>query len=98
MVVKEESLQSLTGAHGALFVGWCWCIFCSLTVGTKLQGSSGGQRRVTPESHRGPRRPGVFDPKMQISLAPEAKIVEKTSVLRVLEAKILEKTSVFRVL
>ena len=37
-------------------------------------------------------------PKMQISLIPEAKIVEKTSVLPVLEAKILEKTSVFRVL
>ena len=37
-------------------------------------------------------------PKMQKNLVPEAKIVEKTSVLRVLEAKIFEKTTVFRVL
>ena len=40
----------------------------------------------------------VFGPKMQKNFVPEAKMVEKTSVLCVLEAKILEKTGVFRVL
>ena len=51
------------------------------------------------ESHsRASQGPAAPDTKMANFLASEAKIVEKTSVLRVLEAKILEKTSVFRVL
>ena len=40
----------------------------------------------------------LFAPKIDQKCKMEAKIVEKTSVFRVLEAKILEKTSVFRVL
>ena len=43
-------------------------------------------------SLQGPAAPAL---KIDVNCKMEAKIVEKTSVLRVLDAKILEKTSVF---
>ena len=51
-------------------------------------------KRVEKMSLQGPAAPGA---KMTLKCKMDAKIVEKTSVFRVLEAKILEKTSVFRV-
>ena len=55
--------------------------------------------RRSKESHsRASQGPAAPEPKMQISLASEAKIVEKTIVFRDLEPKILEKTTVFLVL